>query len=58
VDAWQLEADWLLFSFRSFFLGFLRLAGFGFPEKDSAEAGDFFLGDVFGVGLLLGRSDE
>jgi hypothetical protein len=58
VDAWEFEADGLLFGFRSFFLGFLRLAGFGFLEKDSAKAGDFFLGDVFGVGLLLGRSDE
>jgi hypothetical protein len=58
VDAWEFETDGLLFGFRSFFLGLLRLEGFGFPEKDSAEAGDFFLGDVFGVGFLLGRSDE
>ena len=62
----ELEADWLLYWFSGFsglFLGFLfgeppRPEGFGFVEQDPAEAGDFFLGDLFRVGALLGRADE
>jgi hypothetical protein len=38
--------------------GFLSLEGFGFFKEDSAEAGGFFLRDVFGVGVLPGRRDE
>jgi hypothetical protein len=42
-----------------FLFGFpLRLEGFDFLKKQPAEAGDFLLGDVFGIVLLLGGGDE
>lgn len=65
----ELEADWLLYWFGGFsgfsglFLSFLfgeplRPEGFGFAEQDPSEAGDFFLGELFRVGALLGWADE
>ena len=64
LDMRELDADRLLvhgcggLSLGLLFRHAPRLHRFGFAEQDSAEAGDFFLGDVFGVGLLLRWSDE